>query len=313
MDKYRLDLKSEDDFEKIIVRICQDILGIGITGFTKGVDGGSDGFFEGTSQNYPSKTNPWSGKFRIQAKHTTNSEASCSDNTFFGNQTSLIEKEIKKVKELKKSNEVDNYLCFTNRKLTGGKETEIRDCIKKKTQVAQVGIHGIEFIELNLTKKIIKDFGLNRSIIPFEFYEKDILEVIVLFGKESEKLASKNALKLDDFYRPSIDIKNRLNDLSEYYFKNVIQDESLKYFKQIEDFLIDPINAKFAKSYEKTAFELKQKIEVNRDEFDKFEKAFEYLYAFIFDETSKEIVEHRDLIYVFLHFMYYKCDIGRSR
>jgi hypothetical protein len=82
MDKYRLDLKSEDDFEKIIVRICRDILGIGITGFTKGVDGGSDGFFDGTSQNYPSKENSWSGKFRIQAKHTTNSEASCSDNTF---------------------------------------------------------------------------------------------------------------------------------------------------------------------------------------------------------------------------------------
>lgn len=313
MDKYRLDLKSEDDFEKIVVRICQDVLGISVTGFAKGKDGGKDGRFEGKSQKYPSAVESWDGKFVIQAKHTTNSEASCSDNDFYGNRTSVINLEIEKIKKLKIQNEVDNYLCFTNRKLTGNKEFEIRNAIKNESRIGNIGIHGIEFIEDNLTKEIIRQFGLNRNIIPFEFYEKDIQEVIILFGQEAEKLKEKAPLNRGDFYRPSIGVKNRLNDLSENYFKNVIQDNSLKYFKQIEDFLKDPINNKFAKSYEATAFELKQKIEVNRDDLEKFEKAFEYIYLFIFDENSNEIIEHRNLIYVFLHFMYYNCDIGISR
>lgn len=97
------------------------------------------------------------------------------------------------------------------------------------------------------------------------------------------------------------------------YFKHIIQDEMLKYDKQIREFLEDHRNRQYLKLYEKTTFELRRKIEVNRDEFDKFEKAFEYLYLYIFDENSEEIIEHRNLIYVFLHFMYYNCDIGRNQ
>lgn len=313
MDRYRLDLVSEDSFESLIIRICEDILGKGVTGFAKGRDGGRDGRFEGTAQSYPSEAGPWKGKFIIQAKHTTDSEASCSDGEFFGNKSSIITLEIEKIKRLKSDNEIDNYLCFTNRKLTGNKEFEIRDEIKLGTKVENVAILGIEYIEGKLSKNIIKEFNLNRHLVPFEFYEKDIQKVIVLFGQESEKLKAKNPITSEDFYRPSIEMKNRLNKLSEDYFRNIIQDSSLKYFKQIENFLKDPINLEFAKSYERTAFDLKQKIEVNRDEIEKFEQAFEYIHSYIFDEESREIVEHRNLIYVFLHFMYYNCDIGRNR
>lgn len=313
MDRYRLDLLSEDRFESLAVRICRDILGNGVTGFAKGRDAGRDGRFEGTAQSYPSESAPWSGKFIIQAKHTTNTEASCSDGDFFGNKTSIIAEEIEKIKKLKTSGEIDNYLCFTNRKLTGGKEAEIRNEIISKTKIDNVAILGIEYIEGKLSRQIIKEFNLKRNVIPFEFYEKDIQEVVILFGQESRKLDSKKPLKDEDFYRPSIEIKNRLNNLSEDYFKNIIQDESLKYFKQIDDFLKDPINNQYAKSYERTAFELKQKIEINRDDFEKFENAFEYVYLYIFDEERREIIEHRNLIYVFLHFMYYFCDIGRNR
>lgn len=313
MDKYRLDLISEDRFEALAVRICQDILGNGVTGFAKGRDGGRDGRFEGTAKSYPSEAMPWNGKFIIQAKHTTNSEASCSDGDFLGNKTSIIADEIRKIKKLKASGEIDNYFCFTNRKLTGGKEAEIRNEIINETKIDNVAILGIEYIEGKLSRQIVKEFNLNRNVIPFEFYEKDIQKVVVLFGQEAERLNVKATLTTEDFYRPSIKIKNRLNNLSEDYFKNIVQDESLKYFKQIENFLKDQINNQYAKSYERTAYELKQKIEINRSEFEKFENAFEYVYLYIFDEESREIIEHRNLIYVFLHFMYYNCDIGRNR
>ncbi len=76
MDKYRLDRLHPDTFEELVIRICRDLLGKGVIGFAKGKDGGRDGRFEGTAQHYPSTSVPWKGKFIIQAKHTTNSEAS---------------------------------------------------------------------------------------------------------------------------------------------------------------------------------------------------------------------------------------------
>ncbi len=115
---YRLENLSEDDFEKLVNILCQKKLGTGTVSFSKGKDGGRDGRFKGTANSYPSDKDLWNGKFIIQAKHTTDYQASCSDNTFFGNKTSLINGEIDKIKKLKSNGEIDNYLLFTNRKET---------------------------------------------------------------------------------------------------------------------------------------------------------------------------------------------------
>lgn len=318
MDKYRLDLQSDDDFEKIIVRICRDILGIGVTGFTKGRDGGRDGRFEGKAEKYPSTSEPWKGKFIIQAKHTTNSEASCSDGSFFGNKESIIQEEINRVKKLKADDEVDNYLCFTNRKLTGGKETEIRIKIKSETNVENISIHGIEYIEANLTQEIIKDLGLNKTLLPFEFYEQDIRDVILLFSKELEENEERQPITIKDLFhndRPEDGIKekNRLNKLSDEYFEDEIRRNSQKYFKQIDVFLEAFINAKYLRQYRNTVRELNNLILIKREDFEKFEEIFFFLYQQIFKGNKDEIKEHRFLIYVFLHFMYFQCDIGRNQ
>lgn len=103
---YRLELLSEDNFENLINRICQEVLGTGVISFSKGKDGGRDGKFIGVSQSFPSVTKHWNGKFIIQAKHTDNPIASCSDNDF----QTITNKEIKKIKKLKEENEVDCYL-----------------------------------------------------------------------------------------------------------------------------------------------------------------------------------------------------------
>lgn len=318
MDKYRLDLKSEDDFEKIIVRICRDLLGIGVTGFAKGKDGGRDGRFEGKAEKYPSSSEPWNGKFIIQAKHTTNTEASCSDNDFFGNKTSLIAVEIVKIKRLKDQKDIDNYLCFTNRKSTGNKEFEIRNAIIKETGIKNVGIHGIDFIESNLTKEIIKEFGLNKIRLPFEFYEQDIRDVILLFSEELEKHVEREPITTQNLFhndRPEDGIreKNRINSLSEEYFEDEIRRNSQEYFKQIDNFLKDPINIKYLKQYRNTVRELNNLILIKREDFEKFEEIFFFLYQQIFKGNDDEIKEHRFLIYVFLHFMYFQCDIGRNQ
>ena len=43
---YRLELLSEDNFENLINRICQEVLGTGVISFSKGKDGGRDGIGE---------------------------------------------------------------------------------------------------------------------------------------------------------------------------------------------------------------------------------------------------------------------------
>jgi len=49
---------SEDQFEKLIVLLCQRLLGIATQGFAKGPDGGRDAKFMGTAELHPSRTAP---------------------------------------------------------------------------------------------------------------------------------------------------------------------------------------------------------------------------------------------------------------
>ena len=70
------------EFEGLVGQICMEILGMGTVVFTKGRDGGRDGKFTGIANNFPSKNSPANGKFIIQAKHTANPYASCSDSSF---------------------------------------------------------------------------------------------------------------------------------------------------------------------------------------------------------------------------------------
>ena len=126
---YRLELLHADDFEGLVNTICQKILGTGAITFAAGKDGGRDGKFTGTANHYPSEKAPWEGKFIIQAKHTANSMASCSDSDF----EILVNKEILKIIKLKAAGDIDNYILFCNRKYTGLKGEALCKLIQAKT------------------------------------------------------------------------------------------------------------------------------------------------------------------------------------
>ena len=79
---YRLELLDDKKFEDLSNTICQRTLGIGVIEFSEGKDGGRDVKFTGTAKAFPSDAESWKGKFIIQAKFTSNSQASCSDNEF---------------------------------------------------------------------------------------------------------------------------------------------------------------------------------------------------------------------------------------
>ncbi|WP_071891372.1 ABC-three component system protein [Hymenobacter sp. PAMC 26628] len=311
---YRLDLLSEDDFERLVNSLCREVLGTGVVSFSKGRDGGKDGRFEGTANNFPSKSSLWKGKFVIQAKHTTAIEASCSENAFHGNQTSTINEEIKKIKTLIDANEIDNYILFTNRKLTGGTEQSIRNHIRQETSLLNISIIGIETITeyLKSHKEILKQFRLDKFILPLDFYDRDIKDLIVVLTGSIKKITNPTIPTGESILFAEKAEKNKINNLDKYYYE-IIRRNSLEYFAQIDDFLGDPINIQYALAYENFAAELGNKVEIRRDDFNNFKEVFGFLYDKIFNDNESELSKHRALIWVVLHHLYYNCHIGRKQ
>ena len=299
--KYPLENLTDTEFEKLVALICSEILGTGTVVFTDGKDGGRDAKFYGKANNYPSKSEPWNGKIVIQAKHTDKINASCSDSPF---QTILKKSVIPAIKKLKTAKKVEFYLLFTNRKLSGIQDEKIEDVFDEKTEIENRLI-GLETIELWLEQypNIARTLNLNKLLLPLSFNENDLKEIINSFSRVDKKKGD-----LPKIPKRDIEKKNELNNLSKDYFYNVIK-RNLLYLEQIREFLTNPINAEYLSKYENTIDDINEEIVVHRDEFEKFDLIFNYLYKFIV-ENNPELKSNRKLVRLFLHYMYYNCDIG---
>ena len=306
--KYPLYNLNDDEFEKLVALICTKILGTGVVVFSPGKDGGRDGKFTGTATQYPSSAEPWKGKFIIQAKHTTSPIASCSDSTF----STILKKECDSIKELKKDGKVDYYILFTNRKLSGLQDPKIEAFIDEQTGVDNVVI-GEETIQLWLQKypEIAKALHLKDLFYPLEFYEKDLQDIVIAFSevKFSKEIIKEREADLD---RISIEEKNELNRLSKTYFDEVLR-KSFSSFESITRFLEDPQNDEIKMKYENTIGDLQEEIIINRDDYCLFDDVLSHLYKLALDENNHKLHSNRGLLRVFLHYMYYNCDIGISK
>jgi len=308
MRDYHLHELSSQEFGELVIQICQKILGVGTLNFSEGPDGGRDGKFEGVSNCYPSKVTPWSGKFIIQAKKTNNSNLSCSDADF---KIKILDKEIPKIQRLQQSNEVDNYLLFTNRKLSAESHKQHTDYIKQQTGLENVDIFGVEKITtwLNGYPAVVQVCNLDRFRNPLRIHADDIKDIIIAFYNNRDAIAASADSKYS-FQYLDIERKNQLNNLSESYFK-YIKENSESSFNAIAAFLKKPINKKYTEYYYNTVDELKSKITIRRSEFAQFEEIFMHLYDGILDRFPK-LRKSRALINVFLHYMYCNCDIGEK-
>lgn len=300
--KYPLENLTDTEFEILVALICSEILGTGTIVFSDGKDGGRDAEFKGTANNFPSKANPWIGKIIIQAKHTQRNNASCSESDF---QSILKTSVIPAIKKLKKKNEIDYYLLFTNRKLSGVQHPKIEDIFDAETEIENRVI-GLEQIELWLKQypSIAKKLNLNKLLLPLSFDENDLRLIVNSFYKLDKKNGDLSKIPENR----DIENKNKLNALSKEYFDNLIK-KNLIYFEQIREFLTDPINREYLDKYENTIDDINAKIIVHRTDFEKFEMILEFLYDFII-ENNPELRNRRRLVRLFLNYMYYNCDIG---
>ena len=107
MPRFHLHELNDTEFEQLVVLICHELMGSGITSFAPGPDGGKDAKFEGMATAFPSTVAPASGKFIVQAKHTSSPVASCSGSDF---ETKLIDKETPKIKRMFDEGSLTHYL-----------------------------------------------------------------------------------------------------------------------------------------------------------------------------------------------------------
>jgi ABC-3C protein len=304
---YRLYELNADEFEKLVVQICVRWLGVGVTPFAPGKDGGRDGRFHGKANCFPSVQQPIEGHCVLQAKHAAAPNKSCSDRDF----GRLLKSEHPKIKKLVKAAICDHYIVFTNRKLTGGADQTLIQALMK-LKVTTAHIVGTERLHLALDEyPDIRDNLPNKSdLAPFRFEPDELVEVI---GALHEYTGSESGSEFDsahDFDAVKIrDHKNKVNGLTADYFQQIIVNGSMPHFPRIEEFLKNPRNKEFAALYHDAADELKQKILSNRAKFDAFDDVFAFIYEQI--QTKRAALRgKRRLVSILLHYMYFNCDIG---
>src|SRR5690554_3391360 len=312
--KFAYEDMSDDQFEKLIVFLCQHLLGISVQGFAKGPDGGRDAKFVGTSELHPSKAAPWVGTTIIQAKHTNGYNRNFSEPDFFSTKSAntVLAKEIPRIKKLREAKQLDIYMLFANRRLAGNAESEIREHIAKQCGIPASSIYLCGLEQLEVLLKTFPDAAGKVDLDPVDspliVSPDDLAEVVQALARQKDSVSA----LLDDppAERVTYEQKNVLNNMSAEYAKA----QRRKYLKetvQIRTFLAAPENLELLRMYESVVDEFQLKIIAKRKDYQTFDDVMEYLVDLLFnrDPVLRQHA-HKRLTRVVLFYMYWNCDIG---
>jgi ABC-3C protein len=307
MIPYRLYELNDQEFEELVIQVCMRILGTGTFKFATGPDGGRDGRFTGTAKSYPSESDPLKGKFIIQAKHTTNAAATCSDGEFLR----IVKEERPRIVALAAKDELEHYLLFTNRRLAANMAAKLRKGLLTIPKLKSADLLARETINSHLiaNKEIWQDLHFDTNLRPFRVNPDDLVAVMQGFQKAVARNPPQSS-GATNFEHTKKEKKNRINKLTKAYYE-YLQSDSLPYFDGIKKFLEDPRNEFLRTIYHDAADELKGKIITFRDEFEKFDEVLTYLHDEIVNSNGVTRGRKR-LVRIFLHYMYFDCDIGQK-
>lgn len=312
--KFAYEDLSDDQFEKLVVFLCQRLLGISVQGFSKGPDGGRDAKFVGMAELHPSRAAPWVGTTIVQAKHTNGYNRNFSESDFFSTTTAntVLGKEIPRVKKLRAATQLDHYMLFANRRLAGNAETEIRHYIASQCGMPLSSIYlcGLEQLELWLKRfpDVAREADLDPVDSPLIVSPDDLAEVVQALARQKERVA----MLLDDppTARVTYEQKNVLNNMSAGYAK-AQRKRYLKETGQIQVFLAAPENWELLRMYESVVDEFQLKIIAKRKDYQTFDGVMEHLVDLLFgrDPILRQLA-HKRLTRAILFYMYWNCDIG---
>ena len=312
--KFAYENLSDDQFESLIVFLCQRLLGISVQGFAKGPDGGRDAKFVGTAELHPSKAARWVGTTIIQAKHTNGYNRNFSESDFFSTTAvnTVLAKEIPRIKKLRDGKQLDHYMLFANRRLAGNAESEIREYIAAQCGISASSIYlcGLEQLEvwLKTFPDVTRKADLDPVDSPLIVSPDDLAEVVLALARQMDGVSA----LLDDppTARVTYENKNVLNNMSADYAK-AQRRKYLKETAQIRAFLAAPENLELLHMYESVVDEFQLKIIAKRKDYQTFDDVMEYLVDMLF---NRDVVlrqhAHKRLTRAVLFYMYWNCDIG---
>jgi hypothetical protein len=310
--KFAYEDLSDDQFETLVLFLCQHLLGISVQGFAKGPDGGRDAKFVGIAELHPSKALPWSGTTIIQAKHTSGYNRSVSESDFFGGPNSVVGKELPRIKKLRASGQLDHYMLYANRRLAGNAESEIRSHISKHCNIPESSIYlcGVEQLEtwLKTFPEAATKANLDPVDSPLIVSPDDLAEVVEALARQRNDMSA----VIDDppTSRISYEEKNALNSMTTEYAK-ALRKRYLKETTQIRKFLAAPENLELLRLYESVVDEFQLKIIAKRKDYQTFDVVMEHLVDLLFsrDPVLRQRA-HKRLTRAVLFYMYWNCDIG---
>lgn len=312
--KFAYEDLSEDQFEKLIVLLCQRLLGISVQGFAKGPDGGRDAKFVGTAELHPSKAAPWTGTVIVQAKHTNGYNRHFGESDFLSltAKDTVIGKEIPRIVKLRAAKQLDHYMLFANRRLAGNAAEAIIQHIAKSCDLPEGSIYLCGLEQMEMFMKHFPDVPALAALDPVDsplIVSPDELAIVVeaIAAHDADIDAVLDAPPAD---RTSYEAKNALNNMSAEYAAE-LRKRYLKDTAQIRTFLAAPENLEILKSYEATAEEFQMKIIAKRKGFQDFDSIMEYLLDLLFQrDPILRQKKHKRLTRAVLFYMYWNCDIG---
>lgn len=312
--KFAYEDLSDDQFEELIVLLCQRLLGMSVQGFAKGPDGGRDAKFVGTAELHPSKAAPWVGTTIVQAKHTNGYNRNFSESDFFSKTATntVLGKEVPRIKKLREAQQLDHYMLFSNRRLAGNAEAEIREYIAAQCGIPSASIYlcGVEQLELLLKNfpEVVRAAELDPVDSPLIVSPDDLAEVVQALARQQNGLIA----VLDDPPTPRVTFeqKNAINNMTDAYAK-ALRQRYLKETAQIQTFLAAPENLELLRLYESVVDEFQMKIIAKRKNYQTFDEVMNYLLDLLFGRDAVLRQHgHKRLTRAMLFYMYWHCDIG---
>lgn len=305
---------SDTQFEKLIILLCQRLLGMSVKGFAEGADGGRDAKFVGTAELHPSRAAPWVGTVIVQAKHTNGYNRHFGETDFYSpNSTNtVIAEEVPRIKKLREAGQLDHYMLFANRRLAGRADQTITAHISEECGLPEGSIYlcGVEQLELWL--KQFPDVARLAELDPVDsplIVSPDELALVVeaIADHQTDLSVVLDAPPTD---RTSYERKNELNNMTPGYAKE-LRKRYLKDTAQIRAFLAAPENMEILRSYEAAVEEFQFKIIAKRKDYQDFDSVMEYLLDLLFkrDPILRQ-KSHKRLTRAVLFYMYWNCDIG---
>jgi hypothetical protein len=298
-------------YEDLGSAVCQFVLGAATQGFATGPDGGRDAKFVGTAELLPSKTAPWNGTVIVQAKHTNAYNTTFSDAEFFSEKhdATVLGKELPRIKQLRATKNLDHYMLFSNRRLTGGAESKLRGHICKECSMPESSILlcGVEQLETWL--KRFPDAARIADIDPIDspllVSPDDLAEVVEHLAAHLAAASPQGAPPTD---RVTYEKKNKLNGLSADYAAT-LRKRYLKDTAAIRDFLAMPGNETVLARYESAIDEFELEVLAKKKPDQTFDLVLQHLFSVLFGRDPV-LRKYPRLTRAVVFYMYWNCDLG---